>query len=116
MASSSGRLFAYISSEASMRLTLPNICFSPVDRPFSASRRARLRTTSASSSGSPVPIFSRLCLTRRFQLTGILVGSSRSTPTTSSTITSGMTGRMPALSLPSTGSLMFMSLCRIWML
>ena len=55
MASSSGMLFAYISSEASMRLTLPNICFSPVDRPFSASRRARLRTTSASSSGIPGP-------------------------------------------------------------
>ena len=81
-----------------MCLTLLNICFSPVERPFSWSRRARLRTTSAISSTSPVLILSWLCLTRRFQFMGILVGSSRSTPSTSSTMGSEMTGRMPALS------------------
>ena len=40
---------AYISSEQRIFLARVNICFSPVDRPFSASRMARLRTTSASS-------------------------------------------------------------------
>ena len=49
VASSSPISSAYISSEARIFLARVNICFSPVDRPFSHSRIARLRTTSASS-------------------------------------------------------------------
>ena len=48
-ASSSSLSSAYISSEARIFFARVNICFSPVDRPFSCSRIARLRTTSASS-------------------------------------------------------------------
>ena len=48
-ASSSSLSSAYISSEARIFLARVYICFSPLDRPFSFSRSARLRTTSASS-------------------------------------------------------------------
>ena len=40
---------AYISSDARIFFARVNICFSPVERPLSCSRIARLRTTSASS-------------------------------------------------------------------
>ena len=70
-ASSSSISFAYISSLARIFFALTNICFSPVERPFSWSRRERFRTTSASSKMSPVFILSRLCLKRRFQFFGI---------------------------------------------
>src|SRR5581483_5166056 len=71
--SSSSMFFAYMSSEARIFFAFTNICFSPVERPFSWSRSARLRTTSASSRTSPVFILSRLCLKRRFQFFGISV-------------------------------------------
>ncbi len=48
-ASSSVMVFAYISSDARIFFALTYICFSPVERPFSTSRSARFRTTSASS-------------------------------------------------------------------
>ncbi len=48
-ASSSSMSFAYMSSEARIFFALTNICFSPVERPFSLLRTARFRTTSASS-------------------------------------------------------------------
>ena len=48
-ASSSDIVFAYISSDARIFFALTYICFSPVERPFSPSRSARFRTTSASS-------------------------------------------------------------------
>ena len=48
-ASSSDIFFAYISSDARIFFALTYICFSPVERPFSPSRSARFRTTSASS-------------------------------------------------------------------
>src|SRR4051794_41872682 len=63
--SSSSICFAYINSEARIFFAFTNICFSPVERPFSWSRSERLRTTSASSKMSPVFILSRLCLKRR---------------------------------------------------
>ena len=73
LVSSSSMPFAYISSLARIFLALTNICFSPVERPFSWSRSERFRTTSASSKMSPVFILSRLCLKRRFQFFGISV-------------------------------------------
>ena len=97
-----------------MRLAFENICFSPVDRPFSWSRCARLRTTSASSKMSPVFILSRLCLNRRFQFFGILLPSPPSTPTTSSTASSPITLRRPARSALSVGIITVISLCMIW--
>ncbi len=60
-----------MNSEARIFFARVYICFSPVERPFSHSRIARLRTTSASSKTSPVLIFSRLYLKRRFQFFGI---------------------------------------------
>jgi CarD family transcriptional regulator len=48
-ASSSDFSRAYIISEARIFLARVYICFSPVERPLSCSRTARLRTTSASS-------------------------------------------------------------------
>ena len=71
--SSSSICFAYISSETRIFFAFTNICFSPVDRPLSWSRSERFRTTSASSKMSPVFIFSRLCLKRRFQFFGMTV-------------------------------------------
>src|SRR5262249_58017198 len=73
-ASSSFMSFAYMSSEARIFFAFTNICFSPVDRPFSLFRTARLRTTSASSKMLPVFILSRLCLKRRFPFFCISVG------------------------------------------
>src|SRR5262249_57395322 len=67
-ASSSSMSLAYINSLARIFLAFTNICFSPVERPFSWSRSDRFRTTSASSRMSPVFILSRLCLKRRFQV------------------------------------------------
>src|SRR5205085_1760329 len=72
-ASSSSMSLAYINSLARIFFALTNICFSPVERPFSWSRSERFRTTSASSKMSPVFILSRLCLKRRFQFLGIWV-------------------------------------------
>src|SRR2546428_719988 len=65
-ASPSSMSSAYMSSDARIFLARVYICFSPVERPLSASRMARFRTTSASSYTSPVLILSRLCLNRRF--------------------------------------------------
>ena len=50
-ASASSSVFsrAYIISDARIFLARVYICFSPVERPLSCSRTARLRTTSASS-------------------------------------------------------------------
>src|ERR671915_23863 len=88
----------YISSDARIFLARVYICFSPVESPFSCSRMARLRTTSASSKTSPVLIFSRLCLKRRFQFLGIWLTSSRRIDSTFLTSSSPITRRSPALS------------------
>src|SRR5665811_2161134 len=56
-----------MNSDARIFFARVYICFSPVESPFSISRRARLRTTSASSKTSPVLIFSRLYLKRQVQ-------------------------------------------------
>ena len=81
-ASSSSMSFAYMSSEARIFFAFTNICFSPVERPFSLFRTARFRTTSASSKMLPVFILSRLCLKRRFQFFGISVEPPESVLTT----------------------------------
>src|SRR5205823_12883704 len=94
-ASSSSMSLAYISSLARIFLALTNICFSPVERPFSWSRSARFRTTSASSKMSPVFILSRLCLKRRFQFFGICVPPPVSAFSTFATICSSITLRRP---------------------
>src|SRR5688500_7892365 len=73
---------AYMNSEARIFFARVYICFSPVERPFCISRMARLRTTSSSSKTSPVLIFSRLCLNRRFQFFGISETSSVNTAMT----------------------------------
>src|SRR5687768_2003685 len=112
-ASSSSLSSAYISSEARIFFARVYICFSPVDRPLSASRIARLRTTSASSNTSPVLILSRLCLKRRFQFFGIWLTSSRRTARTLRTSSSPMTRRRPALAAFSHGTMTVMSLWRI---
>src|SRR5581483_8656653 len=112
-ACSSVMSFAYISSEARIFLALTNICFSPVERPLSWSRKARLRTTSASSRMSPVFILSRLCLNRRFQFFGISVETPVSVFTTTSTMRSSITPRSPTFSAFSLGTFTVMSLCRI---
>ena len=78
--------FAYMSSEARIFFAFTNICFSPVERPFSLSRTARFRTTSASSKMLPVFILSRLCLKRRFQFFGISVEPPESACTTMATV------------------------------
>src|SRR5512132_408525 len=109
-ASSSSISSAYISSEARIFLARVYICFSPVERPFSVSRMARLRTTSASSYTSPVLIFSRLCLKRRFQFFGIWLTSSRRTERTFFTSSSPITRRRPALSALQHGTITVMSL------
>ena len=62
LASSSLKSRAYMSSLARIFLAFENICFSPVERPLTAWRMARLRTTSATSKMSPVLSLSRLCL------------------------------------------------------
>ena len=59
---------------------------------------------------SPVLILSRLCLNRRFQFFGICVPSSRRTASTSSTVSSPITFRSPALSAFSVGTITVMSL------
>ncbi len=101
---------AYISSDARIFFARVYICFSPVERPFSLSRMARLRTTSASSNTSPVLIFSRLCLKRRFQFFGIWLTSSRRTVSTFLTSSSPITRRRPALSALQHGTITVMSL------
>ena len=105
--------FAYISSEARIFFAFTNICFSPVESPFSRSRRARLRTTSASSRMSPVFILSRLCLKRRFQFFGISVETPVSALRTTPTSFSPITRRRPTFSAFSDGTCTVMSLCRI---
>src|SRR3954447_9736639 len=112
-ASSSSMSFAYMSSLARIFFALTNICFSPVERPFSWSRSERLRTTSASSRMSPVFILSRLCLKRRFQFFGICVPPPVSALTTTLTMSSPITFRSPTFSAFSDGTLTVMSLCRI---
>src|SRR6185437_15245629 len=101
---------AYISSEARIFFARVNICFSPVERPLSASRRARFLTTSASSNTSPVLILSRLCLKRWFEFFGIWLTSSRSTDRTRATSSSPMTRRRPALPALAHGTMTVMSL------
>ena len=101
---------AYISSEARIFFARVYICFSPVESPFSVSRMARLRTTSASSNTSPVLIFSRLCLKRRFQFFGIWLTSSRRTDSTFLTSSSPITRRRPARSAFQHGTITVMSL------
>ena len=96
---------AYMSSEARIFFAFTNICFSPVDRPFSRSRRARFRTTSASSRMSPVFILSRLCLKRRFQFFGISVETPVSALSTGAiSLSPTMTRRRPTLSQFSDGT------------
>src|SRR4029450_13737692 len=112
-ASSSSMSFAYISSLARIFLAFTNICFSPVERPFSLSRNERFRTTSASSRMSPVFILSRLCLKRRFQFFGICVPPPVKALTTTLTMSSPITLRRPTFSAFSEGTLTVMSLCRI---
>src|SRR5438067_3280580 len=104
---------AYISSLARIFFALTNICFSPVERPFSWSRRERFRTTSASSKMSPVFILSRLCLKRRFQFFGICVPPPVSAFSTLLTICSSITLRRPTASAFSVGTFTVMSLWRI---
>jgi hypothetical protein len=112
-AASSSTPLAYISSEARIFFAFTNICFSPVERPFSWSRSERLRTTSASSKMSPVFILSRLCLKRRFQFFGIVVPSPVRDCSTFSTVFSSMTLRRPTFSAFSHGTFTVMSLWRI---
>src|SRR5919204_4600310 len=112
-ASSSSMSFAYISSLARIFLALTNICFSPVESPFSRSRNERFRTTSASSRMSPVFILSRLCLKRRFQFLGICVPPPVNALTTTLTMSSPITFRSPTFSAFSDGTFTVMSLCRI---
>ena len=102
-----------MSSLARIFFAFTNICFSPVERPFSWSRSDRFRTTSASSKMSPVFILSRLCLNRRFQFFGIVVPDPWSALSTFSTITSSITRRRPTFSAFSHGTLTVMSLWRI---
>ncbi len=101
---------AYISSLARIFFAFTNICFSPVERPFSWSRSERFRTTSASSRMSPVFILSRLCLKRRFQFFGMSVLPPDSAFTTTSTISSSITQRRPTRSAFSVGTFTVMSL------
>src|SRR5215210_2581028 len=112
-ASSSSISLAYISSLARIFFAFTNICFSPVERPFSWSRRERFRTTSANSRMSPVFILSRLCLKRRFQFFGIWVPPPVKALTTTFTMSSPITLRRPTASAFSDGTLTVMSLCRI---
>jgi hypothetical protein len=102
--------FAYMSSLTRIFLAFTNICFSPVERPFSWSRSERFRTTSASSKMSPVFILSRLCLKRRFQFFGICVPSPVRECSTFSTVFSSMTLRRPTFSTFSLGTFTVMSL------
>ena len=102
--------FAYMSSEARIFFALTYICFSPVERPFSPSRSARFRTTSASSKMSPVFILSRLCLKRRFQFFGISVPPLVRYFTTFLTASSSITLRRPTRSALSAGTFTVMSL------
>src|SRR3972149_1650726 len=113
--SSSSMSLAYMSSEARIFFAFTNICFSPVESPFSCSRSERFRTTSASSKMSPVFILSRLYLNRRFQFFGMVVPALFSTSRTRSTISSSITLRRPTRSAFSVGTLTTMSLWRIWM-
>src|SRR5262249_40845028 len=104
---------AYMSSDARIFFAFTNICFSPVESPFSWSRRDRFRTTSASSKMSPVFILSRLCLKRRFQFFGIAVPPPVRALVTFLTISSSITCRSPTASAFSEGTLTVMSLWRI---
>src|SRR6185437_14544137 len=111
--SSSPMFFAYMSSEARIFFALTYICFSPVERPFSPSRSARFRTTSASSKMSPVFILSRLCLKRRFQFLGISVPPEVRYLRTFLTASSSITFRRPTSSAFSAGTFTVMSLWSI---
>ncbi len=102
-----------MNSEARIFFARVYICFSPVERPFSISRMARLRTTSASSKTSPVLIFSRLYLKRRFQFFGISETSSVRTFVTFLISSSSITRRKPALPAFSQGTITVSSLWRI---
>src|SRR5204863_3406307 len=112
-ASSSSMSLAYMSSLARIFFALTNICFSPVERPFSWSRSERFRTTSANSRMSPVFILSRLCLKRRFQFLGISVDPPVSAFSTTSTSFSPITRRRPTLSAFSVGTFTVISLWSI---
>src|SRR5699024_8535007 len=69
-ACSSSVFSASASSETRICRARANIRFSPADRPRSASRRERSRTTSATLMTSPEAIFSTFALYRRDQLVG----------------------------------------------
>src|SRR5207247_5242109 len=112
-ASSSSIAFAYMSSLARIFFAFTNICFSPVERPFSWSRSERFRTTSASSRMSPVFILSRLCLNLRFQFFGIWVPPPVSALRTTATMSSSITFRRPTFSAFSYGTLTVRPLWRI---
>ncbi len=106
---------AYMNSLARIFFARVYICFSPVESPFSISRMARLRTTSASSKTSPVLIFSRLYLNRRFQFLGMSDTSPVRTSITLFTSSSPITRRNPARWAFSQGTMTVMSLWRILM-
>src|SRR5690606_10374414 len=68
--------WARTSSLTKICRAVSNIFRSPVESPFSRSRMARLRTTSATSKMFPDLIFSMLARKRRFQLLDISVSRS----------------------------------------
>ena len=93
-----------------MRLARAIIWRSPDDRPFSIDRFIRFLMTPTSSSTSPVRIFSRLCLKRRFQFPAMTSSSPRSSASTASRSSPVMTARSPAASVASAGTISVISL------
>ena len=113
LAASSSTLRAYISSLTSTRRARSSICISPGDRRASCARLSRFRTTSASSRMSPLRSFSWLRLKRWFHWAGISLPSATRTASTSFTARSLMTGRSPAVSAFSHGTMTVICGCRI---
>ena len=113
LAASSSSLRAYMSSLTSTRRARSSICISPGESRASCALRSRLRTTSASSRMSPLRSFSWLRLNRWFHCAGISLPSAASTASTSLTARSLMTGRRPASSAFSHGTITVICGCRI---
>ena len=112
-AASSSTLRAYMSSLTSTRRARSSICISPGESRASCCRRSRLRTTSASSRMSPLRSFSWLRLKRWFHWAGISLPAASRTASTSLTARSLMTGRRPAVSAFSHGTITVIGGCRI---